>query len=177
MKSLLHRITTLAVGACCSVCVSAGTLYMIKEKDGTVRYTDMPVAGAVPVDLSGVNSAVMPALAPTKTAPATKTVQRPAVQYDLSITAPADGATIRNNLGNFSVSGQVSPTGPGVFQLLMDGNVVATNPIPQFSLESVDRGEHTLQLQLVDNTGKILASSPQHTVYLHRASALITPSL
>ncbi|MEC7134744.1 MAG: DUF4124 domain-containing protein, partial [Pseudomonadota bacterium] len=35
------------------------------------------------------------------------------------------------------------------------------------------RGAHTYKVELTNNTGKTLASSPLQTLYLHQASALI----
>jgi hypothetical protein len=37
----------------------------------------------------------------------------------------------------------------------------------------VDRGAHTIKVNFLDNSGKILASSKQQTFYLQKASALI----
>ena len=43
----------------------------------------------------------------------------------------------------------------------------------QLKLENVERGEHHIEVRLVGQSGKILASSGQQTFYLHKASALI----
>ncbi|CAM5218367.1 hypothetical protein [Alishewanella longhuensis] len=44
-----------------------------------------------------------------------------------------------------------------------------------FVLRDIDRGEHNIQLELLDQSGKLIATSPLTTFYLHRAS-LITPN-
>jgi hypothetical protein len=41
-----------------------------------------------------------------------------------------------------------------------------------FVLRDIDRGEHTIQLELIDQNGKLIAVSPVTTFYLHRASVI-----
>ena len=55
-------------------------------------------------------------------------------------------------------------------RLIMNG---AIHGEPQtrsvFILRDVDRGEHKIKLELINNQGKIIASSKERTVYLHRS--------
>ena len=39
-----------------------------------------------------------------------------------------------------------------------------------FELMNVNRGEHKLKLELLDPLGKVIASSPVTTIYLHRTT-------
>lgn len=149
--------------------VNSATLYKVVKADGTVIYTDRPVAGAVPVSLPKANTA--DSLAP-KQVNSTTAPKKPDKTYQLTILAPAHEATIRNNLGEVQVSGSISPNAVGSFQLLLDGQVMATGASPNFNLQGVPRGAHQIQIQLINKSGKILASSPEHTFYLHQASVL-----
>ena len=41
-----------------------------------------------------------------------------------------------------------------------------------FVMRNVDRGAHTIQVQLFDESGKAVASSEQITFFMHRASVI-----
>jgi hypothetical protein len=157
--------------------VEADTLYKVVKADGTVMYTDQPVAGAEAIQLPRINSA--DSLAPkTSTAAASANrPDRPEVQYQLSILFPKSQQTLRDNQGNITVVAQMEPqtTGAGIFELYMDGELVAANPSPRFELTEVNRGAHTIEVRYVNNSGKVLASSPSTEFFLHQASVLNRP--
>ena len=56
-------------------------------------------------------------------------------------------------------------------QLVLDGK---PHQKPQkhsmFSLRDIDRGEHQIKMLLLDDKGKVIASSTSVTFYMHRAS-------
>lgn len=153
--------------------VSAATLYKVVSKDGKVTYTDKPQVGAEVVDLSAVNSAVMPSMAQPKNDVRAKVVQKAPIKYQLTIVSPSHEQTIRNNLGELTIRGQLKPQANGIFDLYLNGKIIRSNPIPSFSLTGIDRGEHSIEIKFRNKSGKILASTPSQTVYLHKASALI----
>ena len=156
-------------------CLSAATLYKVVNKDGTVTYTDRPVEGAVEVSFKGLNSAVMPAMA-TPNRPQSQGVKRQEKalpEFQLVMLSPSEGETIRNNQGNLTVTAQLSPAGSGQFLLYIDDQLKDTQGLPKFSLTNLDRGERVIQVKFRHNSGKILASTPKRTIFLHKASALI----
>jgi hypothetical protein len=157
---------------CCGS-LSAATLYKVVAEDGSVTYTDKPQVGAQVVELSAVNTAVMPSMVQSTAKARTKVVQKSQPTYQLRIVSPLPEATVRNNLGELIVRGQLEPQASGIFDLYLDGQKIRSNPIPSFTLAGIDRGAHTLEIKLTDKSGKILASTPVQTVYLHKASALI----
>lgn len=167
-------ITVVLLSACLvQARAQATTLYKVVKKDGSVVYTDRPVDGAVEVDFAELNSAVMPGMKTDRPKSDTKTFTRKLPDFQLAMVSPADGATIRDNAGNLNVVGEMTPAGSGEFQLFLDGRLHETKATPVFSLTNLDRGEHSLQIKFKHNSGKILASTPTHTVFLHRASVLI----
>ena len=170
MKS--HILALCLVFTCCSL---ATTLYKVVNKDGTVVYTDRPVTGAEAIDFKGLNSAVMPSMASPQNQqkPSRKKSETRLPDYQLTMLSPSDGQTIRDNSGNVNVSAQLTPAGSGEFLLYIDGQLKDTQSLPRFSITNLDRGEHTLEVRFKHNSGKILASTPQQTIFLHRASALI----
>ena len=152
----------------------AGTIYKTLKSDGTVIYSDVPQKGSVEVTLGQVNGATVPALAdPDGLNQGEIAVKASNTKYQIRFLSPAQGETIRNNAGDVQVSFVISPDYPGKFELLLDNQVVNTKGKMQFTLENVLRGEHKLEVNLRDKSGKIFASSGQQTFYLHKASALI----
>ena len=94
---------------------------------------------------------------------------------DAVIVSPANDTAVRNNAGNLTVRGQVSPSlesGHRV-QLLLDGVPQgAPRRTLEFSLENIDRGTHHLQVRIVDSGGKVLFAGAPSTVHLLRHSRL-----
>lgn len=159
------------------ISVSAQVVYKTVKADGSVVYSDVPSEGAVPVNLSAMNNVVVPALnnASSQSVTSKKTVQKskPEIQYVVSIRSPEAEQTLRDNSGLVTINADVLPKKAGKFQLVLDNQVVKTQSKGQFQLENVNRGAHTIQIHFLDNSGKILASSPLQTFYLQKASALI----
>ena len=93
----------------------------------------------------------------------------------LAITSPASEETVHNNDGDVRVEVVVLPDlAPGQrIALLLDGEVVARQTSGTFELTALDRGAHTLQAQIVDRAGTVLATSDPVTFYMWRASALL----
>lgn len=143
-------------------------VYKHVNPDGSVEYTDIPSdAGQKPVEVSPPSTYSPPPL------PKTKTTAKPAfTQYEsVSITSPADDETIRSNNGALAISASSSPglQGRDTFRLLMDGNTAGESKSGQFNLSNVDRGSHTLTVQII-REGETVSQSQPVTVHLHRAS-------
>ena len=92
----------------------------------------------------------------------------------IAITQPQDGATVFNNAGHVNVGIRISPApelAPGDrIELLLDGNRIARAQGEQFTLDSVDRGEHRLQARIVGRDGDTVLESGPVTFYLWHAS-------
>ncbi|MFQ6372022.1 DUF4124 domain-containing protein [Shewanella sp. YIC-542] len=154
------------------------TVYKWVDKDGNVHYSDQPHTNAQQVQL-GSNTDNQLSMAPVPSIPAattTSTENKP--RYQVSIISPEHEQTIRDNAGDFTVSGTVQPSlaSGHYLQLYIDG--VATTDAQHstvFALNNIDRGEHRLQLKVVQQNGKILASSSEITIFLHQAG-LIKPA-
>jgi len=101
-----------------------------------------------------------------------------ALKFTIDITSPLHEETIRDNTGSIHISGRIGPRFiPGhKVQLYLDG---AKYGHPQasilFVIRNIDRGEHTLQLGLIDEKGKSLAKSKTITLFLHRRSVISGP--
>jgi len=155
--------------------VAADKVYKKVNPDGSVEYSDQPFEGGEEM--------------PVQQAPAMKFEKSPRIDfhtstrrdrddeapYQVAITAPANNESIRDNTGNVSLQGEVQPHLRGGHQLrwVLDGE-----PLDEIGttvqLDNVDRGSHTVKLEVVDNDGEVLAASPGVTFHLMRRS--ITPS-
>jgi preprotein translocase subunit SecA len=159
-------------------------VYKTVKADGSVVYSDIYSERTVLVDLSSINTVVTPALNKnlsqvlsqvlSKTPNQNNHVKkiRAEVQYIVSISSPVAEQTLRDNSGTVTINANVSPKNSGSFQLIFDNQLLKTQSKSQFQLESVNRGAHTIKVNFLDNSGKILASSKQQTFYLQKASAL-----
>jgi len=97
--------------------------------------------------------------------------------YDsVTIVSPEPETTVHDNSGNLSVKVAVAPplqAGSGHhFTLLLDGNAVASGSSRRFKLTSIDRGAHTLQVQVQAADGTVLVSSQPVQFYMWEASRL-----
>ena len=91
------------------------------------------------------------------------------------VVSPADDAAVRSNAGNLTVLTHVEPQlqDGHRLQLLVDGTPRgAAGRNPEFHIENVDRGTHSLQLQIVDDSHRILFTGPPSTFHLLRHSRL-----
>lgn len=91
------------------------------------------------------------------------------------ITRPQAGDTVHDNTGavpvTVSVKGGVVPAAH-VLRVLLDGKTYgAEQRTLDFVLQGVERGEHNLQVQLVDAKGTVVAASAPVTFYLWQASS------
>ena len=90
----------------------------------------------------------------------------------VNIVAPVPETTVHDNNGNVSVKVAVTPAlRPGDhFTLLLDGQDVASGSSRRFKLTSIDRGAHTLQVQVQAADGTVLVSSQPVQFYMWEAA-------
>ena len=94
----------------------------------------------------------------------------------IAIIRPTPHQTIHDNRGTVhvvvSLQG-VEMSAGGHLRVLLDGKPHgAQHRSLSFSVEQVNRGEHTLQVMLLDNSNTVLVQSPITTFYLWQASSL-----
>lgn len=144
-------------------------IYVWTDESGVLVFSDSPKPGAEEVKVSKKTN-VLPSV-DTSILDTTPQVLRD--EFTIDITQPADSETVRDNTGSVHVIGRIKPIFKQGYkiQLLLDGKLTEK---PQshsmFVLRNVDRGEHQIQLQLLNQKGKVIASSEPVTFYMHRAS-------
>ena len=95
--------------------------------------------------------------------------------FTLGISSPTNGETIRENSGLVKIQATLNPqpTTPYILKVLLDDTEAGSfNNTLQAELNNVERGMHKLEVQAIDQSGKILASSTPVTFYLFRVSAI-----
>ena len=150
------------------------SVYYWVNEDGTLVFSDRPVAGAQEVNLKANTQNTV---APQKPLPKLRTNPEPKLQplpkTGIEIVEPADEATIRSNTGEFRVLARSSiPVGTThQFRLYLDGRPYgAMSETPEFRVKGVDRGQHALMIRMYNSQGVELATSTAVTIYLHQAS-------
>ena len=166
--------TTLSLAVLLST-INIGTVkaevYKQVNPDGSVTFTDVPKSqDEAPVQIQPMSTfKATPAPAISST-PKSKSVS---TKYtSVSITSPTNEATIRDNAGNLDVTASVAPgLQSGHKMVLLDnGTPQGESASGSFKLNNIDRGAHTLTVQIQDGAGKTLISSNPVTVYLRRHS-------
>jgi len=151
-------------------------IYQSTDKAGPV-FSDTPTPGATQVDLQPINVIQTPKVAPSSQLP-----QAPAAAYgQLLITSPANGDTFWVNSGNLQVQVYLQPplnsTMGDTLRLRVNGNPLprsfTSNTISvtqgDFNLAAdADNIQQTVQVAVVDTTGKVLIESPSISLFLRR---------
>ena len=161
--------------------VAAGAFaeaYTWTDEDGIVHYSDRPHPGAKIVELGESRSSrPQPTPRPTTTAPSQSnrdnTDATPAGYTSLEIASPAAEETLWNIEATLNVSLTLTPA-------LMPGHQVRAyfDGTPQivsggsFQLEEVYRGVHNLQVEVIDETGKLMIRSRPNRFYVQQNSVL-----
>lgn len=150
----------------------ANEIYKTRDKDGNIVYTDSPLGKkAEKVDLPEINRQP-----PTKhmRIRADKPAKAKPTNYAVQLLTPNHETTLTPGQRDLLVTASVSPgLKRGHYAVLMlDGSpYLEPSRTPSFMIENIYRGEHTVQVSIMDSTGKTIASSPSHTVYVIRPRA------
>ncbi len=149
--------------------------YRWVDKDGVVHYSDRPEPGAEEVQLpvsrpSSGPATPMPSSRLSRREEAQSTdASQPFSYQSLSIAAPASEQTLWNIEGILNVSLSLQPalqTGHQI-RVYFDGNPQIVNGT-SFQLEEVFRGAHNLQVEVVDQAGKLMIRSEPSRFYVQQ---------
>lgn len=165
---------TLLVSLIMVICASYAQIYKWTDSQGVIHFSDNPHSGAETVKNLEVQTYSSPEPALSNQADKRASLERKsetAHYKEISITQPQNEETIRNNQGALSVMATLSPAlfQGNKTQLLLDGNPVGS-PQTQlsFQVSGIDRGSHTLQVQVLDNQGQSIIVSDSITVFMQR---------
>lgn len=154
----------------------AQQVYISTDKNGVPLYSDQPTPGAKKVELKVSSHSLTSQQSPELDTFSSFTEEATS-SYQLALLKPAMDDTVHSHQGEVVVQSDVSPqlADHHKLRLVLDGT--QQSPLQQsrnFRLLGVERGEHQLQLQAIDQNGKLIAESPVTTFYL-RKNTIATP--
>jgi hypothetical protein len=146
--------------------------YRWVDEDGVVHYSDRPRDGAEQIELPTPNvtatrQRTTPATTSRDEAPAEAS---PVVRYDsIEVVSPAAEETLWNIEGVLSVSVALSPALQPGHQMRAYHNGQMT-PVSgtSFQIQEVWRGSHNIQVEVVDETGKLMIRSKSTRFYVQQ---------
>jgi len=167
IKQLLLALLTLSIAAPVSSITSK--IYVWRNETGELVYSDTPKHGAEEITTKQGNvirSSIDVQVLDINT-------QKTDSTYQVIIEQPKHNATIRDNTGSIYISATIQPIfkhGLTVQLILDDKPYQQSQTSAMFSLRNIDRGEHQIKMQLLNEKGKVIALSEAITFYMHRAS-------
>ena len=150
---------------------TSAKIYVWRNEAGVLVFSDSPKPGAEEVELKTNNNII----SSIDTSILDITPKKIEDDYQVVIVQPVNNSTIRDNTGSVHVSGRIKPIfkrGLSI-QLYID-NVPYEKPQThsRFALRDIERGEHQIKMILLNEKGKVIASSSSITFYMHRASVV-----
>lgn len=147
-------------------------VYAYKDAEGHTVFTDQPRPGAKPLALTPSNRISAPA-APLRRA--AKPAPRVALAHYqmLRILLPLPDAGVQQESGALIVTVTSDPAlmEGHYYRLLLDDNTVGDpSRSPVFSLQNVDRGEHSLAVEIIDDRGHVVERTPPQPFAMQRIS-------
>lgn len=151
-------------------------VYKHVDEKGNVSYSDVPQKkGDAPISLPEPTTYKSDRAPKSSTGEGRKKPAPKIVQYDsVVIAAPENGATIRSNTGDIAVQISSTPAlqSSNVYVVFLDGNKIQESPAASVTLTNVDRGSHTISVQIHDDKAQVLANSEPVTIHLFRQSVI-----
>ncbi len=160
----LLLILTLSASAFISSAAFATNIYSWTDENGIVHFSDKPTEQGTKIQLPTTHT---PSNLTTSTQSEPPSLPHPFVR----LLSPLNEETLRQNEGRITIQAITNREliDGHQLRLKLNGQVQkSTQTQLQWTLDNIDRGEHTLQLQLLDQR-KVIAFSKSITVYLHRA--------
>ncbi|KTD19446.1 DUF4124 domain-containing protein [Legionella israelensis] len=155
-------------------------IYKWTDSQGNVHFSDKPHRGAEVIQVPEAQTYSPPPVPETeKQNKAVAEDDETARGYEkIEIIQPENQATIRNNQGLVNVSVELAPDlKPGDrIQLIYDGEKLGPpQNTPNFILNNVYRGAHTIAVQVENAEGQVLTTSEPITIYMHRPRVGMVP--
>ena len=156
---------------------SAAPAWTWVDAEGTRHYSDRPVPGAEQVELAGAQAfGAGRAQRGARGTAQSDTAGAPGEAYQaIEVVSPAEQETLWNIGTALPVQVRFQPAlqSGHRYDLLLDGQRRNVNTAsPRVTLPDVFRGEHTLQVVVIDSAGKELARSPARVFFVQQTSTL-----
>ena len=167
----LLLLTLLVISFAAPVHASTAKIYVWRNEKGVLVFSDTPRPGAEEVKTKTGNVIQSSTNVDTEVLDINPQVNKDT--YEVIITTPQNNATIRDNTGSIYISGGIKPKfklGFKVQLYLDDKPHLKPQKHAMYSLRNIDRGEHKIKMELINEKGKVIASSKLVTFYMHRST-------
>jgi hypothetical protein len=166
-----------------ALALGSADVYRWVDADGQAHYTDRPERGAERITITvspPASSSARNGTANINTKAGGDDSTIPVTGYQsLTITRPTQEQVLWNIEGQLDVAAEVQPElqPEHALRFRLDGRMMLAEPgVTQARFSEVFRGEHTLQVEAVDASGRALISSPTSRFFV-RQTAIPTPVL
>ena len=158
--------------------IALGQAYKWVDEDGIVHYSDRPAPGAEQIQLPTYHRPSGPTTPPTsstfsrrneQTAAAAKAPEQPIKYESIAVTSPGPEETLWNIEGVLNVTVALQPAlQPGHrIRVYFDGNPQLVDGT-SFQLQEVWRGVHNIQVEVIDQSGKLMIRSQPNRFYVQQ---------
>lgn len=171
---MLHTFATAIVLGLFLTSSAHAELYKKVDEQGNITYSDVPSGAAKPVQPPGLTTYGTPNQHKQTTKKPTDATKPAAVSNytTLTIASPAADEVLHENSGAVTVKISLTPqldikSGHKLI-VLLDQKSAAEAQSAEVALKEVDRGAHTLKVQVTDATGRVMKESTEVNFQLHR---------
>ena len=166
-----RRSIFILLGALAATAVLADDAWKWTDEDGIVHYSDVPVEGAEAVNLSEFTKKTGARISNGRTSRASNQPEEEFLYDSITITAPGSEETLWNIEGLLNVTVAVSPELQQGHRIraYFDGDARDVGGA-SFQLLDVYRGTHSLQAEIVDQTGRVIMRSSTSRFYVQQNS-------
>ena len=168
------RILILFITLILLIPVSA-EVYRTTDENGNVIFTDKPSPGAEEIEIDEVQTVSPPPVRDFRYTPPKK--KGKSNYKKAEITTPKNDDVITGGTGNVSVSISLEPALQDTDRIVlyMDGEKQSDSSSTSFELSNLDRGTHTIKVDIINKGGKVLKSSSPVSFTVQRPSVLTRP--
>jgi hypothetical protein len=143
-------------------------IYMQTTPSGTVQFSDQPTGTTSPVILRKINS-YNPGTNLIITTPQIDKPSELKTYEKIIIRTPREAQTFQNQQ-QIPVSIEMTPAlnSKDKIEIWLDDNLYQRGSETQTTLQNIERGEHHLQIKVINAAGKLLNASSLVTFYAHQ---------
>lgn len=150
-------------------------IYQSVDAEGNKVFSDQPSPNAKQLEIKETNTTKAIEISPRNTIkPQTPKAH---IYEQFEISSPRDGSHLVNGLYPFNVNFSTKPalSEGHKIQLIINGSVHSTGSSLTRQVESIGRGEHSLNAAILDSNGKQLLNAKPVNITAQQPSILINP--
>ncbi len=175
LNATIIPVTIVATAVLAFTEAKAQAIYKSVDADGNITYTDQPPsADAQPLDLPPITVADPYESRISSSASSDETIDDLVPYTDFALLSPTQEQHFWGTGGSFTAQAVLSqPLQPGhLVRFLLDGAVAGTGTGFFMEFTNIDRGEHTIQAEVVTVVGEVLARTDPVVFFMRQQSVI-----